>query len=95
MKKKKNKNILYVHLYKVPQGNVVKLKPFTIAPLSAVILNDGKKVEFEVEFAPQDHNEQKSYLRLINLPVETYCNSVLVLKLEFDQSLEDYIATIV
>ena len=88
----KNKNVLYVHLNKVPQGNVVKLKPFTIAPLNAILLNDGRKVEFEVEFAPQDHNEQKSYLRLVNLPVEAYCNSVLVLKLEFDQSLDDYIS---
>lgn len=83
----KNKNILYVHLYKVPQGNVVKLKPFTIAPLNAVLLNDGRRIEFEVEFAPQDHNEQKSYLRLINLPVDEYCNSVLVLKLKFDDTL--------
>jgi len=87
----KNKNVLYVHLYKVPQGNVVKLKPLTIAPLNAVLLNDGRKVEFEVEFAPQDHNEQKSYLRLINLPVSEFCNTVLVLKLEFVQTLEEYI----
>ncbi len=80
----KNKKTLYVHLYKVPEGNVVKLKPLTIAPFSAVLLNDGRKIEFEVEFAPQDYKEQKSYLRLINLPVNEFWNSVLVIKLEFD-----------
>ena len=87
----KRNNTLYVHLYKVPEGNVVKLRPLTIAPHSAVLLNDGRKIEFEVEFAPQDHNEQRSYLRLMNLPVNDYCNSVLVLKLEFDEALQDFI----
>jgi alpha-L-fucosidase len=77
-------NTLYVHLNKDPEGNVVKLRPFTIVPQSAVLLNTGQKVEFEVVFAPQDHLDKKSYLRLINLPTNEMCNTVLIIKLEFD-----------
>jgi alpha-L-fucosidase len=78
-------NCLYVHLNKDPEGNVVKLRPFTNAPLSAVLLNNGQKVEFELEFAPQDHLVKKAYLRLINLPTNEMCNTVLVIKLEFNR----------
>jgi len=84
-------NTLYVHLNKDPEGNVVKLRPFTVAPKSAVLLNNGQKVAFELEFAPQDHLVQKSYLRLINLPTNEMCNTVLVIKLEFDRPPEEII----
>jgi alpha-L-fucosidase len=83
------KNTLYVHLNKDPEGNVVKLRPFTVAPRKATLLNTGEKVEFELEFAPQDHLTQKSYLRLINLPTNEMCNTVLVIKLEFDRPPEE------
>jgi alpha-L-fucosidase len=85
----KRKNTIYVHLNKDPEGNVVKLRPFTNAPLSAVLLNNGQKVEFELEFAPQDQMVQKSYLRLINLPTNEMCNTVLVIRLEFDRPPEE------
>jgi alpha-L-fucosidase len=84
-------NTLYVHLNKESEGNVVKLRPFTVAPKSAVLLNNGQKVEFELEFAPQDHLVQQSYLRLTNLPTNELCNTVLVVKLEFDHPPEDYV----
>ncbi len=83
------KNTLYVHLNKDPEGNVVKLRPFTFAPRSATLLNTDEKVEFELEFAPQDHVVQKSYLRLINLPTNEMCNTVLVIRLEFDRPPEE------
>lgn len=86
----KRKKTLYVHLNKDPEGNVVKLRPFKEKPLSAVLLNDGRKVDFEVTMAPQDHMEQQSYLRLINLPTNEMCNTVLVIKLEFDRPPEEY-----
>jgi len=83
------KNTLYVHLNKDPEGNVFKLRPFTVAPRTATLLNTGEKVEFELEFAPQDYMVQKSYLRLINLPTNEMCNTVLVIKLEFDRPPEE------
>jgi alpha-L-fucosidase len=89
----KRKNILYVHLNKDPEGNVVKLRPFVNAPKTAILLNTGQKVNFELEFAPQDHLVKKSYLRLINLPTNEMSNTVLVLKLEFDRPPEELVRT--
>lgn len=77
---------LYVHLNPDPRGNAVKLKPLHKAPRRAVLLNDGRPVEYAVDMAPSDHAEQQAYLRLIRLPVNELCNTVLVVKLEFDSS---------
>lgn len=77
-------NTLYVHLNPDPRGNAVKLKPLNKAPQRALLLNDGRPVEWIVDIAPSDHAEQQAYLRLIRLPVNELCNTVLVVKLEFD-----------
>ena len=82
--------VLYVHLNHEPEGNVVKLRPFTQAPKSATLLNTGEKVDFELVLAPQDHLVKKKYLRLINLPTNKYSNTVLVIKLEFDKLPEEF-----
>ncbi len=84
-------NILYVHLNKESRGNVVKLAPLNVAPLKATLLNDGREVAFVVRFSPSDHREQKAYLNLINLPVNELCNTVPVVKLEFDRSLDELV----
>jgi alpha-L-fucosidase len=80
-------NTLYVHLYKDPVSEAVKLKPLTAAPRKATLLNTGKAVEFSIEMAPTDHLDQKGYLRLTNLPANAMADSVLVVKLEFDQTI--------
>ncbi len=87
----KYKNTLYVHLYKTPEGNVVKLRPLTRVPKSTILLKDGRKVDFEVVFTTQDHLGKKAYLRLVNLPVSEMCNTVPVIKLKFDRALVDFV----
>jgi alpha-L-fucosidase len=82
---------LYVHLNSEPEGDVVKLRPFTFAPKSAVLLNTGRKVEFELEPAPQDFRSGMGYLRLKNLPANELCNTVMVIKLEFDRPPAEYL----
>lgn len=77
--------IVYVHLNRLPVGNGIKLKPLTIAPVKATLLNTGKKVDFVVNLCPSDHATQQPYLRLRNLPVSEFANSVMVIKLEFDR----------
>lgn len=84
-------NTLYVHLNKDATGNVVKLKPLNVAPTKATLLNDGRKIEFVVRFHPSDHSEQKAYLSLFNLPANEMCNTVPVIKLEFDRPLNDLV----
>jgi alpha-L-fucosidase len=82
-------NSLYVHLNKELPGNVVKLKPINTAPVRATLLNDGRTIDYIVRFSPSDHLEQKAYLNLINLPVEELCNTVMVIKLDFDKPLNE------
>ncbi|MBN2448809.1 MAG: alpha-L-fucosidase [Lentisphaeria bacterium] len=80
---------LYVHLTKDPVAQAVKLKPIRTAPRRAVLLNTGAPVEWTVDMAPSDHTEQGAFLRLVRLPVNELANTVLVVKLEFDQPLDD------
>jgi len=80
---------LYVHLNKDPFGEGVKLKPINVAPRRATLLNDGRAVPWALDLAPSDHAEQRAYLRLRGLPVNELCNTVLVVKLEFDRPLEE------
>lgn len=79
---------LYVHLNKEIPGNVVKLKPINVAPEKAILLNDGREIDFVIRFNPSDYSEGKAYLSLINLPVDEFCNSVLVIKLTFNSPVD-------
>jgi len=83
---------LYVHLHKDPPGDAVKLRPIAAAPTRAVLLNDGRAVEWTIEMAPSDHAEQRGYLRLRRLPVNEMSNTVLVVRLDFDRPLEELAA---
>jgi alpha-L-fucosidase len=76
---------LYVHLHQPPITEAVKLKPMAVAPRKATLLNTGQPVDFAVDMVPSDHVEQQAYLRLRKLPVNEMSNTVLVVKLEFDQ----------
>jgi alpha-L-fucosidase len=78
-------NTLYVHLHKDPTTAAVKLKPIAITPRKATLLNDGRQVEFIVEMPPSEHFAHIPCLRLRNLPVDEFANSVMVVKLEFDE----------
>jgi alpha-L-fucosidase len=77
---------LYVHLYRDPVSEAVKLKPLAVLPRRAILLNTGAPVECALDLVPSDHAEQKAYLRLRRLPVNELANTVLVVKLEFDDS---------
>jgi alpha-L-fucosidase len=81
----RKENVLYVHLHRDPVAESVKLKPLAIAPRRATLLNTGQPAEFALDLAPSDHLDQKAYLRLRKLPVNEMANTVLVVKLEFDQ----------
>jgi len=78
-------NTLYVHLYKDPTSESVKLKPITVLPRKATLLNTGAPVDCSVDMVPSEHIEQGRYLRLRKLPVNELSNTVLVVKLEFDK----------
>jgi alpha-L-fucosidase len=81
-------NTLYVHLHKDPATDAVKLKPLAVAPRRATLLNTGQNVDCAVELVPSEHVAQLPCLRLRKLPVNESANTVLVVKLEFDDLSE-------
>ena len=68
-----------------PVGEAVKLKPLAALPRKATLLNTGQPVECSLDLVPSEHVEQGRYLRLRKLPVNELANTVLVVKLEFDE----------
>jgi len=82
-------NDVYVHLYRDPVTDTVKLKPLQTLPKRATLLNDGREVEFAVDLLPSEHVDFQPVLRLTNLPTNELSNTVLVVKLEFEEGLED------
>ena len=84
---------LYIHLNKVPVGSGLKLKPINVLPSKAVLLNNGKPIDCVVNLSPSDHATQQPFLRLRNLPVDEFANTVLIAKLEFDRPLEEVVLT--
>lgn len=78
---------IYIHFNKGLTGNGFKLKPINVMPKKATLLNTNKRVDCVVDLSPSDHLEQKKYLRIRNLPANELANSVMVVKLEFNNSL--------
>jgi alpha-L-fucosidase len=81
-------NTLYVHLYREPRTSRVLLRPINVLPRQATLLNTGQEIEARVEFIPTqflEHQNRHPYLRLRNLPVNELLDTVMVVKLEFDQ----------
>jgi alpha-L-fucosidase len=76
-------NTLYVHLYRDPVCDAVKLKPLAVLPERATLLNTGEPVACAVDVLPSEHMTQEPCLRLTRLPVNELSNTVLVVKLEF------------
>jgi len=87
----KREHTVYIHLNSFPVGEGIKLKPVTVAPKKATLLNTDKKVDFVVNLCPSDHATQQPYLRLRNLPAHEFADTVMVIKLEFDRPLEQII----
>jgi alpha-L-fucosidase len=81
-------NTIYVHLYRDPQSNSILLKPLDVLPRKATLLNNQQELEFSVDLMPCFWKE-RPYLRIRNLPVNELTDSVMVIKLEFDESACD------
>ncbi len=78
----RRENTVYVHLSKSIPGNGFKLKPMDQLPVSATLLNDGRKVKALADLVPSEHLEQKPYLRLAGLPADEMAGTVMVIKLQ-------------
>jgi alpha-L-fucosidase len=76
-------NSLYVHLYQASDGEEVRLRPLAMAPQRAVLLNDGRPVEWRLDIAPMEWTDHKPYLRLHGLPVEEFAGTTMIVRLDF------------
>jgi alpha-L-fucosidase len=86
-------NSLYVHLYRPATTARVLLKPMTALPHRATLLNTGQEVETRVDSLPTEvmglggriHPGKQEYLRIRGLPANELANTVMVVRLDFDE----------
>lgn len=76
-------NSLYVHLFQPPEGEEVRLRPLALKPERAVLLNDGRPVEWRLDIAPMEWTDHKPYLRLHGLPVEEFAGETMIVRIDF------------
>jgi alpha-L-fucosidase len=76
-------NNLYLQLVNIPPGEGVCLKPISIAPRRATLLNSGEPISWEIDCLPYEPIRDRDFLRL-RLPSRLFWNEVSVIKLEFD-----------
>lgn len=84
---------LYVHLTQEPTVGRVLLKPMTVKPRSAVLLNTGETLAFSTDSIPTQHMDggglltsgNREWLRVYGIPVDDLTDTVPVIKLEFDE----------
>lgn len=87
-------NTLYVHLYTDPPSHAVTLEPLAAQPRRATLLNTGAVLDARVELTPVGWKRQwdegrrgdeiRPSLRVVGLPVDELTDTVMVVKLEFD-----------
>ena len=82
----RKENFLYVHLPAGVQSTGLILKPLRVKPKQATLLNDGSELHATIETTPW-HWQELPYLRLSGLPVNSMNNTVMVIRLEFDESV--------
>jgi alpha-L-fucosidase len=81
----RRRNMLYVIQYAQPLGDAILLKPLKQLPKRATLLNTGADIRCSNDLVPSEHLSQSHFLRLTKLPVNKHADTVLVVRLEFDQ----------
>ena len=84
----KKGNNLYIHLFKDPQSAAIILKPLDIMPSRVTLLNNGDELEARVDVTPW-HWKEKPLLRVRRIPVNKFTDTVMIIKLEFDDSINE------
>jgi alpha-L-fucosidase len=76
---------VYVHLNRQPISDRMLLRPVTALPAKATLLNTGESLTTSVDLLPSLSEEGKGYLRICRLPANKLQNTVMVIRLDFDQ----------
>jgi Alpha-L-fucosidase len=83
-------NIVYVHLNKHPSSNRILLKPMDFLPLKATLLNTGEELGMSNDITPSMMEGKKGFLRITNIPANACENTVMIIKLEFEDTIPNY-----
>lgn len=84
----KKEHSVYIHLFKGLQSSAIILKPLDILPHKALLLNNGLELEARVDVTPW-HWKEKPLLRIRNIPVNEMEDTVMIIKLFFDESVSE------
>jgi alpha-L-fucosidase len=84
----RKENTVYVHVYRDLQSSAIVLKPLSVLPQRAVLLNDGRELETSVDHLPW-YWQERAYLRIKNVPVNEIHDEVMVIKLEFGDDVTE------
>lgn len=82
---RKDARTYYVIVHQPQTTRAVQLKPFTSLPARATELVTGRPVQTRNDVLPWDHELEKGFLRLYNLPDALLNTTAAVIKLEFDR----------
>lgn len=90
----KRGNTVYLHLPAAFGCSGLVLKPFTTAPKSAVLLNNGNKINAKVEYCPTDYDGKTNtaHLHLSGIPAKEFLTENMVIKMEFDD-INDFLSS--
>lgn len=84
----RRENTLYVHVPPPARADAVVLAPIDREPLNAVLLNSGQPLRVAVDRLPVHWQSGRSVLAIRDLPADELTCEPLVVKLEFDTSIE-------
>ena len=76
---------VYVIFGRHPKCTRLLLKPMTSLPRRGVLLNSGEEVATRVERIPSTWKDPVGYLQLRELPLNSMSNTVMVVRLDFDE----------
>ena len=92
----KKDNFLYIHLPAPAESDGLALKPISVLPKSAVVLNNGQELNCELAYMPFYFfagGAEAEYLHVMEIPVNKLAGEVIVLRLEFE-NLDEMLGTL-
>lgn len=86
-------NVLYLHLPVCAPGAGIPMRPLTLLPDSATVLNTGEKIGAEVTYLPSffdfSHADaHPAYLHLYHIPADRITDEPIVIKLSFPKGTD-------
>ena len=86
----KRGSTLYVHIPDGLDSCGLTLKPINVRPKSVTLLNDGRRLDYDIVTRPEDKDWSTQLMRsptlhIFDIPVEEFQNETMVLKIELDE----------